>query len=317
MHLKMLEFDFKRNTYVFYTFYNVKDVNHCLSEHLCKQPLACLGDSVHPKSSFQMHHWEGRPSAHCYLFHSHYNHFKQAQLFSQSVLGSPGHKCHIKHTHTLCLCLHCTLAGSLSTRINVVGKHNADKPWQFYTWFQAAAFKWKSKETASSRAVVFQLHSMISSNCGFTKHWLCMPAFPYIYSAGTHICLCTADLPCYVNQWLLHVRKADWDRKEVTNSLLDLIHPRNLCFFHDIAVNHTYRLSLLNRHENLNGALKSPNNLTLTQRSSWSLHKTSNTRQCAHVLKHNPNALPPGKTKTNDLLVYCDWRPGVWVIPDL
>lgn len=106
-----------------------------------------------------MHHWEGRPSVHCYLFHSHYNHVKQARLFSQSVLWSPGHKCHTKHTHTLCLCLPCTLAGSLSTWINVVGKHNTDKSWQFYTWFQAAAFKWKSKEMASSRVVVFQLHT--------------------------------------------------------------------------------------------------------------------------------------------------------------
>lgn len=72
-------------------------------------------------------------------------------------------------------------------------------------------------------------HSMISSNCGFTKHWLCMPAFLYIYSACMHICLCTADLLCYVNHWLLQVvRRARWDRKEENDSLLDLIHPQSL-----------------------------------------------------------------------------------------
>lgn len=77
-----------------------------------------------------------------------------------------------RHTHTCCLCLpSAARAGSLSTWISVVLKHNTDKCWQFYTSFQAAAFKWKSIETASSRAA----RDMISSSCRLTKHWLCMP----------------------------------------------------------------------------------------------------------------------------------------------
>lgn len=64
------------------------------------------------------------------------------------------------HTHTRCLSLpRALLAGSLSTRISVVWKHNADTSWQFYTWFQAAAFKWKSRETARSTADVCRLHA--------------------------------------------------------------------------------------------------------------------------------------------------------------
>ena len=64
------------------------------------------------------------------------------------------------HTHKRCLCLPCVpLAGSLSTWITGVWKHNTDKSWQLYTWFQAAAFKCKCKETASSTAAVCRQHT--------------------------------------------------------------------------------------------------------------------------------------------------------------
>lgn len=63
------------------------------------------------------------------------------------------------HTQSLCL-PRVLLAGSLSTQISAAWKHNTDKSWQFYTWFQAAAFKWKCRETASSTMIVCRLRAL-------------------------------------------------------------------------------------------------------------------------------------------------------------
>lgn len=50
-----------------------------------------------------------------------------------------------RHTHTQCLPLE-FLAGSLSAWIRAVLRHDTDEYWQFYTWFQAAAFTWNAQE---------------------------------------------------------------------------------------------------------------------------------------------------------------------------
>lgn len=71
------------------------------------------------------------------------------------------HSMSITTTHTQSLCLpRVLLAGSLSTQISAAWKHNTDKSWQFYTWFQAAAFKWKCRETASSTMIVCRLRAL-------------------------------------------------------------------------------------------------------------------------------------------------------------
>lgn len=85
-----------------------------------------------------------------------------------------------------------THTDTLSSWMSMVWNHNADKSWQFYTWFQTAAFKWKSRVTASSRARVCQ-----SNFLQLTKHWLCMSVFTCGVNVST--CKCSSpQLACHI-----------------------------------------------------------------------------------------------------------------------
>lgn len=100
----------------------------------------------------------------------------------------------------------------------MVWNHNTDKSWQFYTWFQAAAFKWKKRVTASSRALVCQ-----SDFLQLTKHWLCMSVFTCGVNASTFKML--------MSSWLESQSKGQWIKgPKIFLKMMNSLTKLNLCW---------------------------------------------------------------------------------------